>query len=206
MQTACRRFLSATQSSVQATATKRRRYHELSYAENGEPAAVLNYFTADTTLTVDPDNQNSMVQVEMIHVPWNPADVNNVQGKYASPYIGTNTSPPNTTSHYFPERSVSGSEGWGRVVASQSTSLPVGSLVTVGTPGLGTLRSSFWASENDVLQVPVDLLDQVGPAGSLLFQLGGTALRMLTDYVSLQPGDLVIQNAGNSGVGLMSVN
>lgn len=181
--------------------TKRRCYHEVSYAKHGEPADVLEYLSTDKLKEFPQDPK--MVQVEMIHVPWNPADVNTVQGKYASPYNGTNISPPNNASQYFPKRSVSGSEGWGRIVTSKSSSLPAGSFVTVGTPGLGTLRTSFWASESDVLHVPSELLDQVGPAGSTLFQLGGTALRMLTDFVSVQPGDLVIQNAGNSGVGLM---
>jgi trans-2-enoyl-CoA reductase len=98
---------------------------------------------------------------------------------------------------------VAGSEGWGIVQSGASNTIPEGSLVTVGKPGLGTLRSSLWVSDSDVLMVPNALEEELGPSGSTLFQLGGTALRMLTDFVTLRPGDLVIQNAGNSGVGIM---
>ena len=181
-----------------------RSYHELSFSRHGEPLNVLEYRETKT----QPGNEvlgEKRIQVDMIHVPWNPADANNVQGTYASPYswAPAGIEQPSSSSQHFPGRSVSGSEGWGRVVASESSNVPVGSLVTLARSGLGTLRSSLTLSENDVLQVPSDLFDQLGPAGSTLLQLGGTALRMLTDFVRLQPGDLVIQNAGNSGVGLM---
>ncbi len=177
-----------------------RTYHELSYSYHGEPFDVLDYHATPDLMNDLPGP--SLSQIEMIHVPWNPADVNSVQGRYASPYNSSNHTAPNSASHYFPGRSVSGSEGWGRVVAS--TTLPIGSLVTVGAPGLGTLRSSLWVASEHILTVPNEsLLDQLGPAGSTLFQLGGTAWRLLQDFVSLQPGDVVLQNAGNSGVGLM---
>lgn len=188
--------------------TTQRFYHELSYAQNGEPVEVLTYqatspFVEDSKL---PDGeQQELVKVQMLHAPWNPADVNVVQGKYASPYDspGVVCTKPNNQSQHFDGRTVSGSEGWGRVISSQSSSLPEGSLVTMSQSGLGTLRSSLWVPPTALLPVPNDLLDKLGPAGSSLFQLGGTALRMLTDFVSLQPGEVVIQNAGNSGVGLM---
>lgn len=180
----------------------RRTYHELSYLHHGEPFDVLEYHAAPSDVIPNfPSENHHLSQVEMIHVPWNPADVNTVQGKYGSPYGSNGVSPPSTLSQYFSGRSVAGSEGWGRVVAS--TTLPIGSLVTVGTPGLGTLRSSICVSSDYVLNVPPKVLEQLGPAGSTLFQLGGTALRLLTDFVSLQPGDVVLQNAGNSGVGVM---
>ena len=108
---------------------------------------------------------------------------------------------PNPASQYFLDHTVAGSEGWGRVVASPT--LAIGSLVTVGTPGLGTLRSSLWVAPDQVLSVPEKLWEVVGPAGSTLFQLGGTAWRLLTDFVPPRPGQVVIQNAGNSGVGVM---
>jgi trans-2-enoyl-CoA reductase len=185
----------------------RRRYHELSYSSHGEPADVLSY-KSDLSITDDdpPDSPNNLIKVEMFHVPWNPADVNTVQGKYPypAPY-----KKPNTTSRYFDKDSVLGSEGWGRVVVSSSTdnSIPEGSLVTMGMPGLGTLRSSMWVSESSVIRVPETILDKLGPAGSTLFQLGGTAWRMLQDFVPdnlASPGEVVLQNAGNSGVGLMT--
>ncbi|KAL3915576.1 MAG: hypothetical protein SGILL_005586 [Bacillariaceae sp.] len=152
-----------------------------------------------------------LCRVEMLHVPWNPADVNTVQGRYASPYGDGDNYSPSNLSRYFENHNVAGSEGWGRVtdVAGNTAAdddnhrIREGDLVTVGLPGMGTLRSSLWVPSHALLPVPDELLDKMGPAGCSLFQLGGTALRMLTDFMSLEPGDTVIQNAGNSGVGLM---
>lgn len=184
---------------------KDRGYHELSFEKHGEPTEVLKYSSCQNdTLPNAPATPSSPIEIKMLHAPWNPADMNTVQGRYASPYRQSPISPPSCQSSYFPGRSVAGSEGWGIVVSNTSTAIPAGTLVTMGKPGLGTLRSSLWLSDSDVLKVPKDLLDQLGPGGSTLFQLGGTSLRMLTDFVTLQPGDLVIQNAGNSGVGLMT--
>ena len=113
------------------------------------------------------------------------------QGTYPSPvrsrgvknYLGAK-------SHYFSDRWVAGSEGWGRV-ASDSKNLRKGSLVAIGTPGLGTLRSSVWVPETSLLLVAEELLELTGPAGCSLAQLGGTALRMLSDFECLEPGDVV---------------
>jgi trans-2-enoyl-CoA reductase len=224
VRTSIQRHITRQRGAVQ----QRRCYHELSYACFGDPATVLSYQSDPTIVDDDPplllappdDESDLLVQVEMLHVPWNPADVNMVQGKYPSPYDSTKNprSSPNNKSRHFEGRTVSGSEGWGRIVASRSSSsLPEGSLVMVAKPGLGTLRSSLWVPESALLRVPEELvlvLDQHnddqqlgggGPAakGSTLFQLGGTALRLLSDFVRLAPGDVVLQNAGNSGVGLL---
>jgi mitochondrial enoyl-[acyl-carrier protein] reductase / trans-2-enoyl-CoA reductase len=78
----------------------------------------------------------------------------------------------------------------------------------LGVSGWGTMRSSLWIPTKDLLSVPSALYDEVGPAGCTLFQLGGTAIRMLTDFMahssSVSGNEVVIQNAGNSGVGLMT--
>jgi mitochondrial enoyl-[acyl-carrier protein] reductase / trans-2-enoyl-CoA reductase len=102
-----------------------------------------------------------------------------------------------------------GSEGWGRVTRvlgndENDNRISEGSLVTLGASGYGTMRSSLWIPSHDLLTVPEAVWEKAGPAGCTLFQLGGTAMRMLTDFVPLQPGDVVIQNAGNSGVGIMA--
>lgn len=195
----------------------RRCYHELSYAHYGEPYDVLKYHQ-DSQIVDDPpmdgdadendiSPDSEMVQIEMLHVPWNPADVNILQGRYENPYSSAPSSHrrPSAHSMHFPGQTVAGNEGWATVVASQSQSLPEGSLVTVAKPGLGTLRSSLWVSEDSLLRVPEDLYEHLGPAGSTLFQLGGTAIRMLSDFQSKCKDDsmITIQNAGNSGVGLM---
>eukprot|EP00980_Cylindrotheca_fusiformis_P023437 scaffold10476_cov142-Cylindrotheca_fusiformis.AAC.12 len=123
---------------------------------------------------------------------------------YPSPYGSQkNSVRPSAKSQLLDEALIAGSEGWGRVASSNGSRLKEGSLVAIGRPGLGTLRSSLWAEESSFLQLPEKIWEISGPAGSTLTQLGGTALRMLSDFVVLQPGDVVVQNAGNSGVGLM---
>jgi trans-2-enoyl-CoA reductase len=116
----------------------------------------------------------------------------------------------------FVDRKVAGSEGWGLVTAIRSggggggddCSLKVGDYVVPGQPGLGTCRSCAWWPAEAVIQLERgrELWDAVGGAAAAapLFQTGGTALRLLRDFVTLEPGDVVVQNAGNSAVGYMA--
>jgi NADPH:quinone reductase-like Zn-dependent oxidoreductase len=50
----------------------------------------------------------------------------------------------------------------------------------------------------------ISLKEMLGSQASTISQLGGTALRMVRDFVTLQPGEVVLQNAGNSAVGFMA--
>lgn len=175
----------------QAKRWYRRDYHELSYTGNGEPAAVLS-FQKDASILDSEPAQHGLVKVDMLHVPWNPADVNTVQGKYPSPYSSIKEeNRPSAKSRYFYEKLVAGSEGWGRVSSSNGSNLAEGSLVAIGSPALGTLRSSLWAPESSLLRIPEKLLEVSGPGGCTLPQLGGTAFRMLYDFGSLKAGDVV---------------
>ena len=234
-------------------------YHEISYVEHGEPSDVLRYRRCDDDrddAAADADansssnnssnnsnnNNNNLVRVDMLHAPWNPADVNTVQGRYplnnspsssSSNALSWSSDDVNGMSKYFFKGNsdndgggschVIGSEGWGRLrrtaaiskssndddsnsISSTSSSNGVdndGQLATFSWPGLGTVRSTVYVPEDVLLRVPESLYDKTGPAGCTLFQLGGTALRMLQDFVDLDQGEVVIQNAGNSGVGLM---
>jgi NADPH:quinone reductase-like Zn-dependent oxidoreductase len=179
-----------------------RQYHELVYPSYGDPVDVLSFRTDEAITDKDPPQPDlDLVKVEMLHVPWNPADVNTIQGKYPSPYgfssqNHNNIDRPSAKSRYFDEHLVAGSEGWGRVASSNGKYLKEGSLVTVGNPGLGTLRSSLWVPESSLLHVPEQLLEISGPGGCTLAQLGGTALRMLSDFASLRPGDVVSTGIG----------
>jgi NADPH:quinone reductase-like Zn-dependent oxidoreductase len=176
------------------------------------------------------DTNTTWVRVDMKHAPWNPADANTVQGKYPSPYSTTTTMSEQQAallnslrrSRFLPHHAVAGSEGWGRVTevvvphhhhgvdenmdsSIIANSVPqAGDWVTMGHPSLGTFRSSLWLPADAVLTVErgAELVGTLGPRAATLFQLGGTAARLLK-FVDLKPGDVVVQNAGNSGVGLM---
>ena len=115
--------------------------------------------------------------------PINPAEVLLIQGRYAS-------KPP------LPARL--GIEGVGRisVVGSGVSDLQVGDRVM-------SLDRTNWAEQRllkreQVIKLPDDI--DVEQAAMLKVN-PATALMMLDNYVELQAGDWVIQNAANSGVG-----
>lgn len=197
-----------TRCSIRPRHQLRSSYHEVSFATSGELIEVLEYLEVATEDDMPYPGHSPSVRVEMWETPWNPADVNTVQGKYASPYPDKSmTRELLRMSRYFQGRTVAGSEGWGRVtdICGTASHLNVGDVVTVGLPGLGTLRSSLWVPPASLIPITrgLELSTRIGPQAALLPQLGGTAIRMLRDFCHLQPGDTVIQNAGNSGVGLM---
>jgi len=152
-------------------------------------AVQLNAFgnPADVVACVEVDEPgapgNDEVIVEMLACPINPADLLLIEGRYAG-------KPP------LPARL--GIEGAGRVAAAGSavTGLTVGDLVV-------SLDRTNWIQRHRLK------VDQVikAPAGIDVLQLSmvkvnpATASLMLRQYVTLQPGDWVIQNAANSAVG-----
>ena len=179
-----------------------RSYHELSYAEHGDPAQVLHYLSDVTS----PPRKlpSTAVQLEIHHAPWNPADMNAVQGTYPSIYPPGQERP--CPSYIDLNRTVAGSEGYGRIVEvrGEPTNVQLGDWVTFGRTGLGTLRSNLWLDADLVLPIQAgpQIFQQDNAASvASIFQLGGTALGMLQSFVDLKPGDIIVQNAGNSGVG-----
>ncbi|NXH22725.1 MECR protein, partial [Bucco capensis] len=128
---------------------------------------------------------DSDVLVKMLAAPVNPADVNMIQGTYAI---------------LFQLPAVGGNEGVGEVleVGHRVAALKAGDWVIPANTGLGTWRTHGVFPEESLLKVPSDM--PVLCAATLSVN-PCTALRMLADFESLAPGDSVIQNAANSGVG-----
>ncbi|EPY87937.1 trans-2-enoyl-CoA reductase, mitochondrial [Camelus ferus] len=95
---------------------------------------------------------------------------------------------------------VGGNEGVGQVVAvgSSVTGVKPGDWVIPANAGLGTWRTEAVFSEEVLVGVPKDI---PLPSAATLSVNPCTAYRMLVDFEQLQPGDCVIQNASNSGVG-----
>jgi mitochondrial enoyl-[acyl-carrier protein] reductase / trans-2-enoyl-CoA reductase len=185
-----RQLLAALRSrTAESYRVQRRLYHELSFARTGAPEKVLEYHHC-SPIQSEPSgvrNSNSVLCIEVHHVPWNPADANTVQGTYPSPYSELSPYRQIHSSEFFPQRSVAGSEGYGRIVQCGGPLwLPLDAVLPIQ-------RGTELFVEDDVTSAAV----------ATLFQLGGTALRMLTDFVKLKPGSTVIQNAGNSGVGIL---
>ncbi|XP_049675688.1 enoyl-[acyl-carrier-protein] reductase, mitochondrial isoform X2 [Accipiter gentilis] len=152
----------------------------LLYERHGEPAAVVQLKDLEVAELRDSD-----VHVKMLAAPINPADINMIQGTYAI---------------LSPLPAVGGNEGVGEVleVGRRVTALKPGDWVIPAGAGVGTWRTQGVFPEEMLLKVPSDI--PVLCAATLSVN-PCTAYRMLTDFETLAPGDSVIQNAANSGVG-----
>jgi mitochondrial enoyl-[acyl-carrier protein] reductase / trans-2-enoyl-CoA reductase len=145
----------------------------------GPPHEVADWVEAPDVGPPGPDE----VVVEILAFPINPADLLTIKGQYA-----IRPSLPATL----------GAEAAGRIAE-------VGSGVQGLAPGdrVIVLARDNWAQKR---KVPVAAVLRV-PADADLLQLAmlkvnpATALLMLRRYVTLEPGDWVIQDAANSGVG-----
>ncbi|KAG7475006.1 enoyl-acyl-carrier-reductase, mitochondrial [Solea senegalensis] len=152
----------------------------LVYSKHGDPAQVVQLEDVDL-----PPIGAQDVLVKMLAAPINPSDINMIQGTYA----------------ILPDLpAVGGNEGVAEVieVGSQVNSLKTGDWVIPKDAGLGTWRTEAVLSEDDVISLPnnIPLL-----SAATLGVNPCTAFRMLSDFEDLKPGDTVIQNAANSGVG-----
>ena len=125
----------------------------------------------------EPASHEALVEINA--APINPADLNVIEGKYPiRPVLPA----------------VAGVEGAGIVVSGA-----VASGAHVILPhGVGTWREACVVAADELIVVPPDIpIEQA----AMLKINPPTAWRMLHDFVALKPGDWVIQNAANSGVG-----
>ncbi|XP_054268559.1 enoyl-[acyl-carrier-protein] reductase, mitochondrial-like isoform X1 [Macrosteles quadrilineatus] len=148
--------------------------------EFGDPSKVLNLVECTYEEPV-----KDQVTLKFLLAPVNPADINTVQGVYP-----IKPSLPG----------VPGSEGIAEVIAvgPEAKNIKLGDRVIPNKQPFGTWRTHSVVSESDVFKVPKDLgLAEVAAVTSN----PGTAYRMLKDFATLRPGDIVLQNGGNSAVG-----
>ncbi|MFA7345307.1 MAG: 2-enoyl thioester reductase domain-containing protein [Terrimicrobiaceae bacterium] len=130
-----------------------------------------------------PDPGPDEVLLDMVAAPINPADLNVIEGTYGD----------------LPELPATiGNEGVGRVSSAGpgATGLKPGQLVLPMT--FGTWCRKMVVPARNVIPLPDGL--EVFQAAMLTVN-PATAWRMLHDFVDLGPGDWVVQNAANSGVG-----
>uniref|UniRef100_A0A8D1YC85 Enoyl-[acyl-carrier-protein] reductase, mitochondrial n=1 Tax=Sus scrofa TaxID=9823 RepID=A0A8D1YC85_PIG len=156
------------------------RVQALVYGHHGDPAKVVELKNLELAAVGGSD-----VHVKMLAAPINPSDINMIQGNYG----------------LLPQLpAVGGNEGVGQVVAvgSHVTGVKPGDWVIPANAGLGTWQTEAVFSEDALIGVPRDIPLQ---SAATLGVNPCTAYRMLMDFEQLQPGDSVIQNASNSGVG-----
>jgi trans-2-enoyl-CoA reductase len=149
------------------------------YAANGNPVEVIEL--SEEVLAAPASGE---VSVKMLFAPVNPSDLNMLEGTYGVK---------------APLPAVGGNEGVGCVVSAGSAvdGLRVGDLVK--TPSMrGTWRQQLVCAAMECIRLP----DTLAPEdASMIYVNPPTAWRMLHDFVELQPGEWVIQNAANSAVG-----
>ncbi|XP_017483627.1 PREDICTED: probable trans-2-enoyl-CoA reductase, mitochondrial [Rhagoletis zephyria] len=158
----------------------------LAYERFGEPGEVLQKVPIQPERTL----KNSQVLVKYIASPINPADINTIQGVY----------PLKPAS--FP--AIGGNEGVAEVlrIGPNVKSIQVGDKVIPAPAATGTWTTHRVLTEKDFI-----VLDKnVDPLFAAQITVNpGTAYRMLQDFVKLQEGDSVIQNGGNSAVGVYAI-
>jgi trans-2-enoyl-CoA reductase len=149
------------------------------YETHGNPADVLRLETRPWPMPAGDE-----AVVKMCAAPINPADLNQIEGKYpVRPEL------PATP----------GFEGVGIVVqlGVEVTGLTKGALVIL-PHNVGTWRDAVAVKANELVVVP----DGIEPVQAAMLKINPlTAWRLLRDYVDLQRGDWLIQNAANSAAG-----
>lgn len=131
-----------------------------------------------------PPLQPGEARVAVLAAPVNPSDILTLTGEYGL---------------LPPLPAVGGNEGVGRVeeIAGEPNGLEVGDLVLLPV-GCGTWTTHLHLPVKALVPLPHD----VDPVQlSMLTVNPPTALLLLSEFVELQPGDWVIQNAANSAVG-----
>jgi trans-2-enoyl-CoA reductase len=149
------------------------------YETHGNPADVLQVETRPWPMPAADE-----AVVKMSAAPINPADLNQIEGKY--PVRWELPATP-------------GFEGAGIVVESGADvkGLTSGALVIL-PHNIGTWRDAVPVRAQELVVVP----DGIEPVQAAMLKINPlTAWRLLHDYVDLQKGDWLIQNAANSAAG-----
>ncbi len=149
------------------------------YAAHGKPEEVLRLVRQEL-----PAPQTGEALVRLKAAPINPADLNQIEGKYPI---------------RAPLPATPGFEGAGVIeeIGSSVSGVSVGDQVIL-PHDLGTWREAAVVRADRLLVVP----REIDPAQAAMLKINPlTAWRMLHDFVPLERGDWVIQNAANSAAG-----
>lgn len=150
------------------------------YSERGPvPQDVINAVPFDA-----PQLAHGQALVAVLAAPINPSDVLMLTGQYGQ---------------LPPLPAVGGSEGVGRVVAlGPDTEGPAVGQTVLLPAGIGSWATHVVAPTSRLIPLP----NQADPRQLAMLTVNPpTAALLLSDFAKLEPGDWVIQNGANSGVG-----
>jgi len=153
------------------------------YQSHGKPEEVLRL---EEQKLAAPAADEALVRV--LAAPINPADLNQIEGKYPI---------------RAPLPATPGFEGAGVVeeIGGSVQGLTVGTQVIL-PHDVGTWREACVVKADKLVAVP----DEIKAEQAAMLKINPlTAWRMLHDFVVLQPGDWVIQNAANSAAGRATI-
>ncbi len=156
------------------TSQKAIRYHEF-----GNPLEVLDLERVNL-----PEPREGEVRVRLLAATINPSDYGMINGSYG---------------HLRDLPAVAGREGVGEVdaVGAGVEDIHIGTRVRF--PDTGAWQEAVCSRADELLEVPEDIpVDQA----ALSFINPPTAYCLLKKMVDLKPGSWIVQNAGNSAVGL----
>ena len=137
-------------------------------------------------LSFDKENKDANnIFIKFLAAPINPADFNMIEGVYSIK--------PNLPA-------IGGNEGVAVItnIGNNIQHLNIGDYVIPKEPGFGTWRTHAICSADEMSIIPNDIPAEyaaniaVNPC---------TAYRLLRDFISLKPGDVICQNGANSAVG-----
>ena len=149
------------------------------YQRYGNPPDVLHVETRSWPMPAADE-----VVVKMCAAPINPADLNQIEGKYP-------VRPELPATPGFEGAGVAVELGHGVI------GLTTGALVIL-PHNVGTWRDAITVNAEELVVVP----DGIDPVQAAMLKINPlTAWRLLHDYVDLQKGDWLIQNAANSAAG-----
>ncbi|KAK3734953.1 hypothetical protein RRG08_038977 [Elysia crispata] len=148
----------------------------------GQPENVLQARDVELPSSLGP----RQIIVKMLLAPINPSDVNMMEGTYF-------VQPP------LP--AIMGNEGVGEIVevGAEVKGLNPGDWIIPADTAFGTWQTMKLIEDTEVIKLRNDI-----PAlsAATISVNPCTAYRMLRDYAHLVPGDVIIQNGSNSGVGV----
>ncbi|PIA16169.1 NAD(P)-binding protein [Coemansia reversa NRRL 1564] len=185
------------------TSTRRIQAQAAIYTETGDPQKVIKVISHKVPDTAD-ELQRNEVLIRMLAAPVNPSDLNQIEGSYPvkarfkklNAVDGTNTSLIAT---------VGGNEGVAEILATGSSvaGLYNGDWVVPRQAGVfGTWCTHAVVKDKTILKIPSGWREGVEAIDVACLKVNpSTAYRLLSDFVDLRPGDCIIQNGANSGVG-----